>query len=337
MLDVLRGRDPNLVELPSGAGATLVCPGLQGRIFSHFDGEIVHRVDPEVLRNPSPTDFNNLGGNSLWPAPEGGPFAFNYPPDSDEWLVQPSINTANYEVVALDATQTRIAKSVVLTNRAGASLRVRMSRTVRPMDVSGIAREFALEATGYHSIDAFAPEEAVAPDRALLAPWSLEQFPGADGITAFIMAAQPAKAVNTDFYGDPKGRLLFCDMSVLFRLGGEDRLQIGVPVLAGPRRIGAFDPGRGLLILRATAAREGVYFNIADNAQPGGPFSAADIFSIFNGGALGFFELETIAPMQVNNECISESTLDSETLIMRGSPERLRQYLRATEGIELEA
>ena len=94
-----------------------------------------------------------------------------------------------------------------------------------------------------------------------------------------------------------------------------------------PELLGALDGGRELLILRRMDPQEGVYFNIADNEQPGGPWSAADMYSVFNGGNLDFFELETIAPLQTEDNRVARCTLISETLIVRGSVKELERYL----------
>jgi hypothetical protein len=60
----------------------------------------------------------------------------------------------------------------------------------------------------------------------------------------------------------------------------------------------------------------GLYFNIADNDQPAGPFSAADVYSIFNGDeSLGFFELETIGSANVVDDRLSGSSLVSRTTL----------------------
>ena len=91
-----------------------------------------------------------------------------------------------------------------------------------------------------------------------------------------------------------------------------------------------------MLILRKTQPGPGVHFNIADNEQPEGPFSAADLYSIFNGGELGFFELETIGSMCVTDGRLSVSTLSSQTLILKGKPSELLRYLSKEEELQLD-
>jgi hypothetical protein len=59
---------------------------------------------------------------------------------------------------------------------------------------------------------------------------------------------------------------------------------------------------------------QGIFFNIADNDQPAGPFSAADNYSIFNSDPdMAAFELETIGSATVENGALRGSTLVSVT------------------------
>lgn len=334
MLNVLRAYDPELVELPCGSGGILVSPGLQGRIFAHLGRRLIHRLDSALLATPSATEFNNLGGNSLWPAPEGGPFAFNYLPGHDEWLVQPGIADAVPVVESRTAQAVTIKKTIALTNRKGFEVRVQYGRTVEVLEPPGSIGDLSLQGVSYRSTDVFAPLGSYLTGNVLLAPWSLEQFPGADGITAFGKFDRGDDPINLDFYGDPRDRIRCGDGFFTFELGGEDRHQIGIRLSSRPRFIGALDPERSLLIFRTTRPQNGLYFNIADNDQPQGAYSAADLLSIFNGGSLGFFELETVGAMGVSDGRMTTSTLVSETLILHGVVQDLMEYLYVR-GIEL--
>lgn len=335
MIDLLREHDTGLVELNCGSGAVLVCPGLQGRIFCRIGNELIHRLDVLALASPSPTSFNNVGGNSLWPAPEGGPFGFNYLPGSDEWVVQDGIAQVPAQVVHREATKTTIEKQINLTNRAGAPIAMTFRRVVSVSGTDGSSKGCDRTGLTYRTEDTFEVSGAFRPEEVLLAPWSLEQFPGAEGITAFCKVDAPLDAINEDFYGSPAGRIAYGKDFFTFALGGEDRQQIGVKIAATPTLIGALDPGRSLLIVRKTKPQKGVYFNIADNDQPRGPYSAADLYSIFNGGALNFFELETVGAMQIVEGNLAPSTLVSETTLLKGKPIELERYLIEREGLRL--
>ena len=336
MLDVLRAHDAQMVELKCGRGSVLIPPSLGGRIFCQLDGELVHRLDATALRNPSPTEYDNLGGNSLWPAPEGGAFAFNYLPGSDAWTVQEGIAKTAPSIFREGTHHARVEKRIVLANRKGVRMALDYRREVSVPDCLALPAGCPLAGLCYHTEDVFAPVGDHSAEEVLLAPWSLEQFPGADGIIAFGKVTAGGDALNCDFYGDPGRRLARGKDSFAFQLGGVERHQIGVKVQSLPQFIGALDMRRSLLILRKTEARPGLYFNIADNEQPGGPFSAADLYSIFNGGELGFFELETIGAMQAEKGRLTAGTLSSDTIILKGSLAELLRYLSEQEDLQLD-
>jgi hypothetical protein len=59
---------------------------------------------------------------------------------------------------------------------------------------------------------------------------------------------------------------------------------------------------------------DGLYFNIADNDQPDGAFSAADTYSIFNSDTdMSAFELETVGCARVEDGILHGSELASRT------------------------
>ncbi len=328
-VDILRQYDSELVTLEAGNSAVHVSPGLQGRIFCTINGQLIHRLDEEKLANPVPNAFNNLGGNSLWPAPEGGLFAFNYPPDGSGWYVQEGIASSPARIVSEDALTATIRKDILLINRKGTAASVEFIRTVSLRADSLWASDLPddISLLHYETEDILSPRSLHAPTDFLLAAWSLEQFPGGNGVTAFTCVADTANAINADYYGALPQAPVVDGSLVSVPLGGTDRFQIGIPVAAGPRLIGAIDPTNGYLIIRFTPRCEGRYFNIADNDQPKGPDSAADMYSVFNGGALGFYELETIAPMQINDSTVGASNLKSETLIFTGSENSLKTVM----------
>lgn len=325
LLKALRAHDPDLAEIGDGQGAILVSPRLQGRIFCQLGGDLIHRLDAARLAQPLPGEFNNLGGNSLWPAPEGGPFAFNYLPGDDRWVVQSGIADQMAPVTQREASGVTVEKTIRLRNRLGTELPLRFRRRVRRVAPSPAGA--GLPCLAYESEDALEPLERHPPQRLLLASWSLEQFPGGDEVTAFGLVAQAGTALNFDYYGQPTTAPQVDALGFRIALGGKAKYQFGVRAANAPRLIGAWDRRRGLLILRHTATQQGAYFNIADNDQPRGPWSAADAYSVFNGGALGFYELETIAPLVVADGAVAASLLISRTEMFAGTPEELARVM----------
>ena len=313
----------NYREMPCGDGVVRLDAAHQGRVFVWLEGERLHRWDQTVADHPSETDFNNLGGNSLWPAPEGGPYAFNYP--ENEWLVQPGVNTAPSE---LAETGMACRRTVPLRNHHGADLQVTFERRLGGLadDLAAYAG-YGLRFTGYRETDTLAFSAPVPESEAVVSAWSLEQFPNPEGVIAFgCVEGDAAAAMNTDFYGDP-GKTLRCrGQWFRFDLGGPEKFQIGLSASQRPRLVGAFDPKRRLLITRTCLQAAGKYINFADNEQPNGVFSADDQMSIFNGASMGFFELEALGPVEYDAEGrVTGSHLTAESRFWRGEADKLRR------------
>ena len=331
-LERLKKIDPDLLIRPCGAGNLLVSNTLQGRIMAEIGGKLIHRFDADLAEHPDPENFNNLGGNSLWPAPEGGDFAFNYSP-SGGWYVQKGINSVKSTLLEEGEGTLLIGKEFELLNRRGKTVKVTWRRRITALPVPVLP----VPALKYKSVDTLSLAEPADLYDVLISAWSLEQLPGAAGITAFGRCAKGAKeAINTDFYGDPMPRLTFEDKWFKFALGGPCRLQIGISSAAAPELIGSFDPARGVAVLRRTPARnDGRYINFADNDQKNGPFSAADQYSIFNGSEeLDFHELETLAPMTLDSRGrVTGSRLESETLILSGDSGKVADFLIKIYGV----
>lgn len=339
MLQTLKNADTKILSLNSGNGHILVSNALQGRIFAEINGILLHRLDKNLVNSPHPEMFNNIGGNSLWPGPEGGDFAFNYPPDG-EWYVQKGINLMPTHLVRQSSTEVCIAKEIELINRKGTRIPVKIQRSIKALNHSDLPdKQWNLQSVGYLSEDEIIPLDKITPDQALLCAWSLEQLPGADGILAFGRCNHPQESINDDFYGSASSRLQCDGQEFFFRLGGSQRLQIGIKSSAMPEFIGSFDAKRKILALRYTPLPvPGKYINIADNDQRTGPFGAADAYSIFNGSQeLDFHELETIAPMQLTPAgYLAASRLKSKSIFIHAeTPEQLTNYLQQTTGIHL--
>lgn len=333
---ILKEIDRDLLEISSGDGRILISNRLQGRIFASIDGVLLHRLVEDLARNPDPVQFNNIGGNSLWPAPEGGDFAFNYPPDGD-WMVQSGINSVPTRTELRSSEKVVIGKRITLANRKGEKVEVDFSREIAAAKCDFDLTDHGLKYTSYTSTDRLSVPAGISCEKVLLAAWSLEQFPGAEEVFAFgCCKKNSAEALNLDFYGDPRPRLSYKGNFWGFALGGEKRLQIGVSASAEPLWIGAYSPRRNLAVLRWTQLRpDGRYFNIADNEQKDGAFSAGDMFSVFNGSQeLDFHELETIAPVNILPDgTLGSSVLQSRTLLLTGQNEKLRHFLIFEMGI----
>ena len=316
-------------------GRAVFAPDLGARVFCELDGLLLHRLDLENVRNPS-RPFNNFGGNNFWPAPEGGTFGFNY--EGDTWRVQTAINDQPFVMDATTGTGARARKETTLKNRNGAAIDVVMQRefTVVPLPrlVADLRPRAAFAYTVDDQIDVM---NSVKIDDALVACWTLEQFDASDATVSFARVGQPWEAINFDFYDHPGDRITYATKGFFYRTDSKKRGQIGVKKGYAPEFIGFCDLQRRLLCVREIVGTpHGVYFNIADNDQPRGPFSAEDAYSIFNGDdTLGFFELETIGGAHAQVGYLKGSRLLSRTsFALLDEAEPIRQFIESAIGIQ---
>lgn len=307
--------------IQAGNGEIVLASALQGRIFAAMDGEILHRLDLPSLKH-APDEFCNLGGNSLWPAPEGGAFAFNYPSDGGPWRVQDGINNTPCEI---SANEPCMSKRITLENRAGVRAELLFRRTLH-FPAGDPGEKYGLKSLVYSSCDSWDLASSMPPDRFLISAWSLEQFELTPNAFAFGFSE---KALNKDFYGDPSPYLTRENGEFRFSFNAPERLQIGVPESSKTGMIGAFIPERDLLILRRlVSADPGRRINFADNEQKEGVYSASDAYSIFYGASMNFFELETLAPVRLDPDgLVSGSRMETETHFYRGRKKDLAALL----------
>ncbi len=306
-------------------------PDLGARIFCELRGIVLHRLDIENVLHPN-RPFNNYGGNNFWPAPEGGRFGFNY--DGDTWRVQTAINDQPFVLDAAGGATARAVKETTLINRLGTALDVVMHRTFTAVPVPArLGLMHPASAFAYEVEDGIEVRNIADLEDALIGCWTLEQFEATDTTISFARVDNPSEAINYDFYENPGERIAIASRGFFYRTDGRKRGQIGITKKSRPDFVGFYDLQRRLLCVREIVQEaEGVYFNIADNDQPQGPFSAQDVYSIFNGDeSLGFFELETVGGAHVENGHLKGSRLVSRTsFALFDEAEPIRQFVSKT-------
>ena len=284
-----------------GAGCTL-CPDMGGRVFAEVCGLSMHRIDLKCAVRPD-RPFNNFGGGTFWPAPEGGKFAFNY--RGNEWYVQECINKQPFEVVSRTEDSGLLQKRITLVNRAGTLVDTLMKRELKLLSVlPPILEGYSIRGSlSYQTVDSFEVLSPVSSDKALIAAWTLEQFQPTESTISFCSVPNPETALNYDFYDHPGDRIRYHHYGFTYKTDGRRKCQIGVKKAAGAAFIGFYDLAQGLLCIRENRSHDGsLYFNMADNDQPSGPFSAADNYSIFNSDPeMNAFELELISGARVSD------------------------------------
>ena len=298
----------------AGSAECILCPDMGGRVFGECCGLSLHRIDLDCAAHPT-TAFNNYGGHNFWPAPEGGKLGFNY--RGNEWYVQASINAQPFQVIKTDRKKAVIGKDIKLVNRAGTELDAHMRRafSLLPEPPEMLARWPLKGFLACSVTDSFKVRNKVPADQALLAPWTLEQFDASDETISFCSVPDAKTAINFDFYAHPGDKIIYHQKGFLYRTDARRKGQIGIKASAGALFIGFVDRSRSLVCLRQNLSpQDGTFFNIADNDQPQGPYSAADNYSIFNSDQdMKAFELETIGSAKIRNNILCGSELISAT------------------------
>jgi hypothetical protein len=311
MLAIKKGM---VLEFQRDGAECALCPDMGGRVFAEVCRLSMHRIDLECVVRPD-RPFNNFGGGNFWPAPEGGKFAFNY--RGNEWYVQECINKQPFEIVSRTEDSGLLRKHITLVNRAGTRVDTLMKRELKLLPaLPPILEGYSIRGSlSYQTVDSFEVLSPVSSDKALIAAWTLEQFQPTESTISFCSVPNPQTAINFDFYDHPGDRVKYHHDAFTYKTDGRRKGQIGVKKAAGATFIGFHDLAQGLLCIRENRSRDGsLYFNMADNDQPSGPFSAADNYSIFNSDPeMNAFELELISGARVSEGKLLGSELISVT------------------------
>lgn len=290
-------------------------PDMGGRVFAEVCGLAMHRIDLENTANPDQS-FNNFGGGNFWPAPEGGKFGFNY--CGSEWYVQEAINKQPFKVMSHNENSAVIEKEAHLLNRGGKIVETQMKRRLFLSPLPSFLDNCNLQGSlTYTTEDSFEVLNIVRPEEGLIAAWTLEQFDATENTVSFCLTDKPEQAINFDFYAEhPGDRIVYHKNGFTYQTDGLQKAQIGIRKDANPKMVGFLDLERKILCVRQNLTKPdgGLYFNIADNDQPDGPFSAVDSYSIFNSGPeTRFFELETVGGADIQEGRLTGSQLISLT------------------------
>jgi hypothetical protein len=326
---LLEIKKDTVVHLTRDRARVAVCPDMGGRVFVEFDGQCAHRIDLAAVARPD-QPFNNFGGMNLWPAPEGGPFGFNY--EGSRWYVQPAINVEPFAARERTESLVLLEKKAALINRKGTRVEVAVTRRVGFASPSACLDGFPLVASAaVETRDEFRVLNPVSSDQALIAAWNLEQFAATGETIAFVRVANPRESINWDFYEPhPRELVAWHPHGFTLRADGRHKGQIGIRKAAQPEGIGFYDLARRWVCLKENLTPlDGMFFNIADNDQPSGPRSAEDTYSIFNSDAdMAAFELETIGPLHIEGGRLARAPLVSRTTYaIFENADALRQFL----------
>ena len=299
------------VVLRESGGGVLVALDLEGRIFSFFDGEVVSRVNADaVLKESHAGEYQNPGGDALWPAPEGSRVGYLY--STGEWRVPPGLSGARYRVLSQKENSAHIRAEIDLVTSLGHGVPTAFDRAIRVTTEPG-----RLNLTVTDSIEYLGARE-LSPSEARLAPWTLSQFDTSPGMEV-VFPEVSAESIH-DFY-EPSDELReLKDGLWHVKTEGGRRFQIGMA--AAVPWIELRVPWQNATIRRTAAPLpEGQrYIDIADSAPADAPGDFAARYSVYN-DAGSFMEIEAAGPCfdrlargaAVSHEVVTEFRLAPES------------------------
>ena len=359
----------------SATGARVaVAPAWQGRVMTstatgdsgtslgwiHY-ANVETGILPPDQRQGLARHIHIFGGEErFWLGPEGGQYALFFPPPPapytfENWLTPPLIDTVPFKVTARDDTHIAFQKDATLTNRAGTKLQLGITREVRLLDQTAIAKVLksvvpeGVAVVGYRSTNTLTNrgDTAWTKDGGLVSIWLLGMFKHGPGVTVVVpVKAGPGDAVNSDYFAPlTPERLQVTDKAVFFKADGQYRSKIGVPPARTTGVAGSYDPQRKTLtILHCEVPPDAatlpyVRAQWMDHTHP----YAGDLINAYNDGAsapgeapLGpFHEVETSSPA-LPLQPGAAITHVQETIHLEGDAKLLDPIARAALGVSLD-
>ncbi len=147
---------------------------LEGRLFAVHDNQVLNRVVVSAVEGRcNMTAFLNPGGDTLWPAPEGTCFGYEY--GTGSWRVPPAITGAVWEIAEQDAGACTMRAEIDLINNRGLGLPCLFQRAIAVEPTSAGFVQKVVETIKYLGT------QVIPEGQFILAPWSLCQFDSGPG------------------------------------------------------------------------------------------------------------------------------------------------------------
>ncbi len=349
-----------IVMLEDGEVKVLVCPFLQGRVFTSTaegdDGFSFGWINYDLIKSGKVLKHcNNWGGEDrYWIGPEGGQFSIFFKPgakyDLEDWQTPAPIDTEAWKLVSKSSKIASLTKTMVLPNTSGIELKVKADRDVVLFDRAEVANQFeisiedSVKTVGFKSVNKMTNLNDFEwnKDTGMLSIWVLGQLISTERNTVILPFEKEASGdiLNDTYFGKiDDDRLKVLEDTILFKGDGKKRGKIGV----GPNRtkpvIGSFDEENGVLTIVKFSFDKSKkdYVNSMWEHQED-PFSG-DVINSYNDGPLPdgsqmgpFYELET-SSATANLKPGETMVHESGTYHFQGSKEELEKIAKKLLGV----
>ena len=363
--DFLKKFLPHTLELQDEQGLSklLISPEYQGRVMTSSSGGdsgvsfgwINYTL---IETGKKVAHFNPVGGEErFWLGPEGGQYGLYFKKGDSfnlaHWQVPPVLDTLPYELVSSDKSSAVFSRNAELTNYAGSTFHIEISRAIHLLGKDSISRRLGISIPdGVQSV-AFETnnqirntgDKAWKKEGGLLSIWLLGMMtPSAKTVVIIPFKGIPnAKQYITDNYFGKIApeRLIVKDSVLFFTCDGKSRGKIGLsPVVAGTLAA-SYDFERNVLTVVAFKVdKDGLYVNSKWEMQKQ-PYRG-DVVNSYNDGPIAdgsqlgpFYEVESsssareLKPGEVQ-------THNEFTCHFQGNYESMRQLAQKILGVDLE-
>jgi len=192
---------------------------LEGRLFTVVGGRVLNRVVPSAIMNrTNRSAYLNPGGDTLWPAPEGTCYGYEY--GTGKWRVPPAITAAVWEVVEQCDHKSVVRAEVDLVNNRQLGIPCEFERRIEVVPGEGRLTQHVTEVIRY--IGALTLKNS----QFRLTPWSLCQFDSGAG--SMVVMPPPAEEDIWALYDSSLSQRGMRDGSYVVNAQTPFRFQLGL-------------------------------------------------------------------------------------------------------------
>jgi hypothetical protein len=192
---------------------------MEGRLFTVVNNKVINRVVPSAIINRSNKNaYQNPGGDTLWPAPEGTSLGYEY--TTGTWRVPPSITGAVWEVVENGPDRSVIRAEIDLVNNLQAGIPCEFERII---EISAVDNGLIQTVT---EIIRYVGSKKLQQGTFLLAPWSLCQFDS--GEMGKVTMPPPANEDIWDYYEPSEAQRWLQNDLYVVNTKTDKRFQLGL-------------------------------------------------------------------------------------------------------------
>lgn len=253
----------------------------EGRLFVVFNNRVINRVVPSaILNRTNKYGYLNPGGDTLWPAPEGTCFGYEY--TTGRWRVPPSITGAVWDVVSFTSDSAVIRAEIDLVNNLMVGMPCEFERHIQIEFKDNLLIHNSKELIRYIG------KKPLDRKEFLLAPWSLCQFDS--GECCRVIMDEPAPDDIWDLYSPSDSRRNIFHGKYIVDTQTDFRFQLGLGKSVGWIQ---YHKGKEFSVKRYSGKlTEGLdYIDISDAPPNQQPSSKGVNLSIYCDPS-GFMEIE---------------------------------------------